>query len=145
MVRSVIFLLFGAAMALARAADPPLAGRWVTFDSDTGKKQSVVEIAVKGDEARGRIVELFLQPGEDPDPVCRDCPGEAKGKKIRGLEILSLRSEEGGARWRGTVLDPDEGRVYKGVVRISPDGKRLELRGYIGFEIFGRSETWARD
>jgi uncharacterized protein (DUF2147 family) len=127
------------------AADGSLAGRWATFDGKTKQRRSVIEIVLNGSEARGRIVELYVQPGEEPDPVCQDCPGNARNRKIRGLQILTLRAEPSSGTWQGKVLDPEEGRVYMCVARLSTDNKHLELRGYVGFEIFGRTEVWARD
>jgi hypothetical protein len=42
----------------------------------------------------------------------------------------------------GHVYDPRNGRTYKAVMRA--DGNLLELRGYVGLKLFGRSETWVR-
>ena len=121
-----------------------LEGRWITFDGDTKAKRSVVEITRQGSGYSGRIVELFLQPGEPPDPVCDECPGEDRGRKMRGLAILALEREPDGPAFRGTVLDPEEGRVYRCVVTLESMGRRLALRGYVVLPIFGRSETWER-
>jgi uncharacterized protein (DUF2147 family) len=126
------------------AAEPaPIEGRWITFD-DTNQKRAVIEIVREGRLATGRIVELFLKPGEDPDPVCENCPGAFRGRRIRGLVILAVEAEENGMSYRGTVLDPEEGSNYRCVVTLLPDGKRLRLRGFVALEIFGRSEVWVR-
>jgi uncharacterized protein (DUF2147 family) len=133
------------APAPAGAADPaPIEGRWITFDDETKQQRSVVEIAREGRQAAGRIVELFLKPGEDRDPVCENCPGADRGRRIRGLSILALKAEGDGTSWRGTVLDPEEGRLYQCVATLLPGGRRLQLRGFVGFELFGRNETWIR-
>jgi hypothetical protein len=44
----------------------------------------------------------------------------------------------------GEILDPKNGKVYK--VRLKPidGGKKLEVRGYIGAPLFGRTQTWIR-
>ena len=129
----------------ARAADPPgLEGRWLTFDGAPRERRSLVEVTRRDGKIAGRIAELYLKPGEDPDPRCDDCPGEAKGQRIRGLAILSLEAEPGGATYRGNVLDPDEGKVYRCTVTLEEGGRRLVLRGYVGVPLFGRSETWER-
>jgi uncharacterized protein (DUF2147 family) len=142
---AAVFIMCTAVAAISlAAAEGSLAGRWITYDAAGKQKRSVIEIVVTGSDAKGRITELYLQPGEDADPVCHDCPGDARNRKIRGLEILALRADPSGGSWHGTVLDPEEGRVYKCVAKLAPDGKRLELRGYVGFEIFGRSEVWSR-
>ena len=130
-------------MGLASAAEPSVAGRWTTFDND-GRKRAVVEIVERGELATGRIVELFVRPGEEADPICVDCAGDARGRRIRGLEILRLQRETRVPRWRGTVLDPEDGRLYRCTAMPSADGRALQLRGFVGFELFGRTETWAR-
>jgi uncharacterized protein (DUF2147 family) len=44
----------------------------------------------------------------------------------------------------GTILDPNNGKVYK--VRLTPKdgGKALDVRGYIGAPLLGRTQTWIR-
>lgn len=44
----------------------------------------------------------------------------------------------------GKVLDPISGKVYKGKARLSANGKRLTLRGYVGVSVIGRSVTWIK-
>jgi uncharacterized protein (DUF2147 family) len=139
---------FAVAVALfitfAAAEPASIEGRWVAFDSDTNQKRAVVEIVRVDRRAIGRIVDLFPKPGEDPDPVCENCPGDARGRRIRGLAILAVETEDGGISYRGTVLDPEEGLNYRCVVTVEPGGTRLRLRGFIGLEIFGRDEPWVR-
>jgi len=139
---AVVVALFSACAAAEPAS---IEGRWVTFDSDTNQKRAVVEIVTVDRRATGRIIELFPKPGEDTDPVCENCPGEARGRRIRGLPILAVETEDGGISYRGTVLDPEEGRSYRCVVTVGPGGTRLRLRGFISLEIFGRDETWVRE
>jgi uncharacterized protein (DUF2147 family) len=44
----------------------------------------------------------------------------------------------------GQILDPDEGEVYKCRIALLDDARKLEVRGYIGIPLFGRSQTWIR-
>ena len=50
----------------------------------------------------------------------------------------------GGEYHDGKVLDPISGKVYKGKARLSANGKRLTLRGYVGVSVIGRSVTWVK-
>ena len=50
----------------------------------------------------------------------------------------------GGEYEGGTILDPDEGRSYRCSVRLLEDGRKLEVRGYVGISFFGRTQTWMR-
>jgi uncharacterized protein (DUF2147 family) len=62
------------------------------------------------------------------------------------MEFLSgLRSSEDAPRlWSdGQIYDPTSGRTYHAA--LSLDGpRRLRLRGYLGFQLLGRTTTWFR-
>jgi uncharacterized protein (DUF2147 family) len=141
---AVLTAVIGVPVVFAAAEPARIEGRWVTFDDDTKQKRAVIEIVREGRRATGRIVELFLRPGDDPDPICANCPDTDRGRRIRGLAILALKDEGTGGTYRGTVLDPEEGRKYNCVVTLLPDGNRLQVRGFVGLEIFGRNEIWTR-
>ncbi len=44
----------------------------------------------------------------------------------------------------GTFLDPRQGSTYRAMMNLSPDGRKLEFRGYVGVALFGHSQTWNR-
>jgi uncharacterized protein (DUF2147 family) len=131
-------------MEEAESAEANVEGKWVAFDGDTHQKRAVIEVVREGRLAIGRIVELFLNPGEDPDPVCENCPGADRGRRSRGLAILAVGAEDNGSLFRGSVFDPERGRNYDCVVTLLPGGRRLRMRGFVGLEIFGRDEIWIR-
>ena len=138
-----VFALVHVAAAPCAPA-PGISGRWLTFDDATQAPRSIVEIERDGRRVTGRIVEIYSKPGEDPDPICDRCAGTDRGRKIRGLAILNMEGDADGRNFSGTVLDPESGKVYQGVVTLESDGKRLVLRGYVLLPLFGRSETWSR-
>ena len=142
--RALLAAAICAVPMFAMAEPAPIEGRWVTFDNDTKQKRAVIEIVRDGRRATGRIVELFLSPGEDPDPVCDSCQGADHDQRIRGLAVLAVESDGDGPSYRGTVLDPEEGRNYRCVLVLLPGGQQLQLRGFVGLEIFGRNEIWIR-
>jgi uncharacterized protein (DUF2147 family) len=42
----------------------------------------------------------------------------------------------------GKLYDPKSGKTYHGQMKLN--GNRLELRGYVGFPLFGETQIWAR-
>ena len=53
-----------------------------------------------------------------------------------------------GLRWDGEeysggeILDPDDGSVYRCKLRVTGAGQKLEVRGFIGISLFGRTQIW---
>lgn len=129
-------------VALAQATP---AGLWKTIDDKTGKERSLVRIADNGGVFTGQIEKRF-NPTAKPEDACDKCTDDRKGKPLQGLEIIRGVKKDGDEpRWDGgTILDPEDGKVYK--VRMTPveDGKKLEVRGYIGAPLLGRTQTWIR-
>ncbi len=127
------------------AQENSVVGKWKTIDDETGKPKSIVEIIKDGENFKGRVVNL-LNP-EKPNPVCEKCEGEKKDQPIMGMEIMwGLTEKEPGAEWGGgEILDPNNGKVYKVRLRLKEEGKQLEVRGFIGFSLLGRSQRWHRE
>lgn len=125
----------------AMAADPAV-GRWKTIDSDTGKPKSIVEIRQSADGTlTGRIIEL-IDPSK-PDPACDKCSDDRKGKPIDGMEIIRGMKAEGAGRYAGgTILKPDEGRIYKSKMELVEGGQQLRVSGCIAFAC--KAQTWLR-
>lgn len=133
-------LMLAAGAALAQGMSP--AGLWKTIDDDTGQAKSYVRISEAGGVLNGRI-EKILDPSKQ-EARCEKCEGADKGQLLVGLTIVrGLKA--GGDGWEGgEILDPNNGKVYKLKVKPVEGGAKLELRGYIGAPLFGRTQTWLR-
>jgi uncharacterized protein (DUF2147 family) len=46
---------------------------------------------------------------------------------------------------RGAILDPESGKLYRATMKLDGDGRKLGVRGFIGFSLFGRTQTWVRE
>lgn len=127
----------------AHAAD--LSGVWQTTDDKTGKPRSLVRIVETAGEYSA-IVEKGLLATDTGDAVCDKCTDERKGQKIIGMTIAKhlKPSANSNVYDSGEILDPENGKTYKCKMTLSPNGNELEVRGFIGFSLLGRSQTWKR-
>lgn len=116
-----------------------ITGRWVTIDDNTAKRKSVVEIVMTDGKASGRIVEI-LDPAKR-DRTCEACTDDRRGKKVLGMEIIRNMQRDGGEWKGGTIMDPENGKVYDCKMWLE-DGE-LKVRGYVAF--FYRTQTWVRE
>ncbi|MEZ4972177.1 MAG: DUF2147 domain-containing protein [Cyclobacteriaceae bacterium] len=139
-IQTTVFICMLAAPLIGSAQS--IIGKWVTIDDETGEKKSVVEITQRGEKLYGTITNLFRKPGEDPDPVCSECPedDERNNKKVIGMEIIRDMKPDGVEYSDGTILDPKVGRIYR--CRLWLDGENLKVRGYWG--PFFRTQVWHR-
>jgi uncharacterized protein (DUF2147 family) len=138
-----VALLALAGQAYAADANSPV-GRWQTIDDKTGKGRSMVHITEVNGELQGKIDKLLAATKEEPNPKCDKCTDHRKDQPILGMVILSGLKKDGNAYTGGQILDPDNGKIYKSKIEVSEDGKKLNVRGYIGTPMFGRSQVWVR-
>jgi len=126
-----VFLIGLLGAGLAVAAESPV-GKWNTVDEKSGKITSQVEIYEQSGKLCGKSVAL-TEPSDKQGKlkVCIDCTGADKDKPILGLIILRDLSPSGDRYTGGTVLDPEDGKVYPAEIWVE-DGK-LMVRGYSGF------------
>ncbi len=139
---SKILLVFAGLLFVTQLAAQDIVGYWKTIDDKTHKPKSVVKIyKAKNGKYYGKIVKLFRDPGEDPNPKCDKCKGDKHNKPILGMVILTNLEKVGKNEWdNGKILDPESGNVYDVKMWIE-DGK-LHVRGYIGWSLIGRSQVW---
>ena len=116
-------------------------GKWKTIDDETGKAKSIVEIFKKNDgKYYGKIQQLMQKPTNDN---CVKCKDDRKNKPLIGLEIIRGLEKDGDEFTGGTITDPKNGQTYK--CTITRDGNKLNVRGYIGFSVIGRTQVWQKN
>jgi len=136
--------LSAAPLALAQGESP--AGLWRTVDDKTGKERSLVRIVDNAGVFEGKVEKLLKrQPDDDPDGLCRKCEGDRKDKPIVGMTILWGLKKDAEQFTGGEILDPKNGKIYRAKMKLLEGGRKLEVRGYIGVSLLGRSQTWYRE
>ncbi|MEO9485309.1 MAG: DUF2147 domain-containing protein [Ekhidna sp.] len=118
-----------------------IVGTWKTIDDESGKARSIVEIYEEENRYYGKILKLFREEDEDPDPVCDECEDHRKGQKIIGMEIISDMkfNKKENEYHKGEIMDPENGNIYDCKLWVADDGN-LKVRGYLLF--FYRTQTW---
>lgn len=129
---------------VAVAQDSPV-GLWKNVDDVTGKPKALVRITEANGVFSGKIEQLIREPSEEQNPLCTKCEGANKDQPILGMMILVGLKKNGEEYSGGTILDPNNGKVYKSRLKLEDSGKKLNVRGYIGLPLLGRSQTWLRE
>jgi len=136
-------LLCTVAAAVTAADTTGPVGVWQTYDDDTHAAKAWVEIEAHDGELSGRIVKLFREPGEDPNPRCRKCHGARREQPVLGMTIVWGMRRDGDAWSGGEILDPEDGKTYRCTLRQATAGE-LEVRGFLGISLLGRTQLWKR-
>jgi len=128
---------------MAQAQATPV-GLWKTIDDETKTEKSLVRVTEAGGLITGKV-EKLLDPTKQ-DAKCEKCSDARKDQPVVGMTIINgVRANDDKSLWEGgEILDPNNGKTYR--VRIKPvdGGKKLEVRGYIGAPMLGRTQTWIR-
>jgi uncharacterized protein (DUF2147 family) len=116
-------------------------GTWLV---SSGKAK--IEISRYGNKYGGKVAwmrepnDKSGQPKKDsknPDPAKRNNPR-------LGLNLLLGFAYSGNGKYEeGTIYDPENGRTYKCIMTLADD-QTLNVRGYIGFSLIGRTDTWKK-
>jgi len=143
----LFLLVFLAPLAYADEADMLLGG-WLTAEG-----KSKVEVYKCGEKYCGKIVWLKIPqyPDDDPqgmagkDKIDRENPDETlKHRPLLGIDIIQGFVYDGEAEWNdGHIYDPNNGKTYSCKMTLT-DENTLEVRGYVGLSLFGRTTTWTR-
>ncbi|AXT60023.1 DUF2147 domain-containing protein [Aquimarina sp. AD10] len=123
------------------SAQQEIVGEWKTIDDTTGKPKSIVEIYKEGDKFYGKIKRILKE--EDRSKLCIECNGEEHNQPIEGMVIINELEKDGNEYEDGTILDPENGKVYRCKIWVDEDNpKVLNVRGYIAF--LYRTQKWLK-
>ncbi|MDP3833756.1 MAG: DUF2147 domain-containing protein [Hydrogenophaga sp.] len=144
MIKTVVGTLALSLASLSAFAQMSPVGLWKTIDDDSKKEKSLVRIKESNGVFSGTI-EKLLDPDSKPGAVCDKCTDERKDKPVLGMTILRNLKQSADDKTvydGGDIVDPNNGKVYRTRLKPVEDGKKLEMRGYIG--PFYRTQVWIR-
>jgi len=125
------------------AADPSATGLWRTVDDKTHKPRGLVRLYEHNGAIFGRIEASY--DAKEAGERCEKCEGERRNQPVIGLVFLRNMKGKGPDYAGGDILDPDSGWLYRCKMTLEDGGKRLVVRGFLGFSLIGRSQTWYRE
>jgi uncharacterized protein (DUF2147 family) len=144
-MRKTAFALLLCLLPLAAFAQNTPVGKWRTIDDKTGKAKSIVEIYETTNGTLAAKVLEVLQSDKGPHPLCDACKGERHNKPVEGMVIAWGLQHEGDTWDDGRILDPHNGKEYSAKMTPIEGGRKLEVRGYMGFSLLGRTQVWIRE
>jgi|ERR1041384_4799056 uncharacterized protein (DUF2147 family) len=130
---------------LLSAAEPSPTGLWKTIDDNSGQPKGLVRIREVNGQYEGKLEKIFPKPGDDPAPRCEKCEGARRNQPVLGMTILWGFTKQGDEYQSGEALDPENGKIYRARMKLIDGGKKLDVRGFIGISLFGRSQVWLRE
>jgi uncharacterized protein (DUF2147 family) len=111
-------------------------GEWISEPKD-GK----ITIFKQGDRYFGKIT-WGKTPGKkdvnNPD-------ARLKNREIVGSIILKDFVFTGSSWEKGTIYDPHSGKTYDCILKVKDNNQKLDIRGFVGMAMFGRTSTWSRN
>jgi uncharacterized protein (DUF2147 family) len=138
-----LFLLLIAASFLINflqtRSEDAIIGEWYNTEKD-GK----IEIFKEGDQYHGKLVWL-QEPEEDGQPKLdkNNADLSKRDRPLKGLRLLEDFEYRGGTWENGTIYDPKNGKIYSSTIKLK-DKDVLEVRGYVGISLIGRTVEWTR-
>ena len=138
-----VALLLGSITVIQAQNNTPV-GVWQTI-GDQGENKGKVTSHIRIYEAsNGTLVGTIIQPISNPDGKCHaDCPGRLANQPLKGLTIMWGFKHAGGNVWEGgSIVDPEDGTVYS--CKLTVEGNKLQVRGFVGISLIGRTQTWVR-
>jgi uncharacterized protein (DUF2147 family) len=123
------------------SAQQQIVGQWKTIDDTTGEPRSIVEIYKKGNKLFGKILQVLDEA--ERNKLCIECKGNDYNQPIEGMVIIKELEKDGKQYEDGTIMDPENGKVYRCKIWIDEDNPNvLNVRGYIAF--LYRTQKWIR-
>ncbi|MCX5828786.1 MAG: DUF2147 domain-containing protein [Deltaproteobacteria bacterium] len=137
----LVTMILLCSVSLALAGGSPV-GKWKTIDDKTKKEKSIVEIYEANGKIYGKIVQLLQEKDGGASKLCTKCPGADQNKPMIGLVIVKGLAVDGNEYTGGTIMDPNDGKVYKCKIEVTEGGTQMKVRGFIGFSLLGRTQVW---
>jgi uncharacterized protein (DUF2147 family) len=147
----VTALAMGLSTVTVYASDADqITGYWRTIDDATGFAKAIVQIQKSSNGSYlGSVVETIERPNYTAAEFCVDCPAPFTNRKLTEMPVVWNLKPDPKKEFHytdGYLIDPLSGKIYALESRLSPDNRRLRMRGrVIGAGFLNRTQTWIRE
>jgi len=134
----ILLVAVSALQAMAQNKDA-IIGRWL---NPSGEGE--IEIYKKGDKYYGKL-SWIKEPNLNGKPKldAKNPDVNLQSRPLLNLEILKNFVYDNGKWTDGTIYDPKSGKNYSCNLTLK-NNDILNVRGYVGISLLGRSETFRR-
>ncbi len=139
-VLSMIFLFLSSTFLLAQSNGDKILGVWLSEKQD-GK----IEIYKSGDKYFGKLIwgkDMYEKDGVTSKKDVNNTNKNLKTRNLKNLIMLTDFVFDGTTWGEGNIYDPQAGKTYSCIMKLK--GNILNIRGYVGLSLFGRTSEWTR-
>lgn len=135
----IVAALLAQSLFASASMDP--AGLWKTHD-DKGNPTGYVRVQEDNGIYTG-VIEKGLETDKE-EKYCTACKDERKGQRLIGMTMMKNVKAKGDGYEGTEILDPFSGNTYRVKLSLKEAGKKMEVRGFVGVSLFGRTQVWER-
>lgn len=143
-VRAFVSIVVLCTMPFAAGAErpaDPAHGYWLTEN-----RKAIVRLAPCGRDTCGQMVwvENAVDDTGQPKRDVKNADTAKRQRTICGLELVGGLSKADEGAWQdGWLYNPRDGATYSARIRTVSQSE-LEVRGYLGAPVLGKSQIWTR-
>jgi uncharacterized protein (DUF2147 family) len=131
--------------AQSSASSQSLAGDKILGTWMSEKKNGKIEVYRSGNKYYGKLVwgdKMYEADGKTSKKDVKNADAGQRSRNLKDLVLLTDMSFDDGEWSGGKIYDPESGKTYSCNMKL--DGLKLNIRGYIGLSLFGRTSVWTR-
>lgn len=133
-------LMVLSARAQSGSGADKILGHWLNEEKD-GR----IEIYKNRNKYFGKLVwgeRIFEADGKTSKKDANNGQADLRTRDLAGLVLLTNFIYDDGVWTDGKIYDPKSGKTYSCHIKFKDD--KLEIRGYVGISLFGRTTIWTR-
>lgn len=134
------FLIASMATFAQASEGDKILGIWLS-ENKNGK----IQIYKAGDKYFGKLIwgkNMYEADGVTSKKDTKNSDASQRNRNLKDLVILTNMEYDDGEWTDGKVYDPEKGKTYSCTMKLN--GNRLNLRGYVGVSLLGRTSVWTR-